>query len=181
MITQTFDQVVTDVMGAIINYEHPGFPQDYLILHSLLKTHKPETVFEVGTNFGTGTKIICNALPKAVVYSLELPKGEGDEWLLQGEKDMTGIHCTFTFTQLRGNSTEFDYSLFPCEAYYIDAEHTYNNVYQETILIQREAPKIIIYHDSDIPEVLEAIQDAMNENYHLYRVTDTRIAYLLRK
>jgi hypothetical protein len=44
-------------------------------------------------------------------------------------------------------------------------------------------PKIIIYHDSDIECVYKGICDAFagNTHYDLFRVTDTRIAYAVKK
>lgn len=182
MINQQFTDFEISPL-AIINNEFKGFKEDYLILDSLLRKYNPKSVFEIGTNFGSGTNIICNALPNAVVYSLDLPFGEGDKPLYQNGKDHVGINCKRPFTQLRGDSTEFDYYNYPCKAYFVDAGHFYENVYSETKLIIEQAPTIIIYHDTNIPKVLRAIKDATkyNSNYELYRVTDTRIAYLLRK
>lgn len=183
MIKTVFNDIVTPELskGAILNKEFQGFEQDYLVLHCLLRKYRPKSLLEIGTNFGTGTNIICNALPSADVYSLELPLGEGDAPLNQGGRDMTGRNCKFRFTQLRGNSLYFDYDAYPCEAYYVDGSHFYENVLAETEGILRQMPDLVIYHDTDIPEVLKAIKDAMNTDYELYRVTDTRISYLLRK
>lgn len=186
MINQTFSDLYDKdiAFGAIINDEFKGFKEDYLILHCLLRLHYPKSVLEIGTNMGRGTEIICNALPNAKVYSLDLPTELAHVSLQhpinEGKGDKVGSLCKKPFTQLRGDSTTFDYSQYPCEAYYIDAEHTYNNVKAETSAVLLNNPKIVIYHDSDIPEVLRGIIDGMNENYQLYRVTDTRIAYLLR-
>ena len=180
MIQQTFKYF--DISpDAIINNEFPGFKEDYLILDSLLRKYKPESVFEIGCNFGTGTNIICNALPDAKVFSLDMPYGRGDLPLYSGGKDHTGQNCKLPFTLLRGDSTEFDYSKYPCQAYFVDAGHFYENVLIETKKVLAEKPLIVIYHDSDIPEVMQGILDGMNEGYELYRVTDTRIAYLLIK
>ena len=181
MMKQLFKDIVTPELseGAIINNEFIGFKEDYLVLWCLLKKYNPSSVFEIGTNFGTGTNIICNALPYADVYSLELPFGEGDAPLVNKGKDMTGVNCKLPFTQIRADSTTYDYSEYPCKCYYVDATHQYDNVFKETTLILEQEPDIIIFHDADIPEVLQAIQDAKGD-YTLYRVTDTRIAYLLK-
>lgn len=178
MIKQTFSEIVTDelIKDAILNNEFPGFMQDYLVLHCLLRKYKPQTVFEIGTNFGTGTNIICNAVPDAKVYTLELPSGLGDKPLTASGKDMTGVNCKFPFYQLRGDSTKFDY--FHCDFFYIDAEHIYENVLAETKAVLETTPFIVCYHDSDIPEVMRAIQDGMTANYDLYVVEGTRISYL---
>ena len=169
---------------AIPNNEFKGFFQDYLILDSLLRTYNPKTFFEIGTNFGSGTNIICNAIHTALVYSLDLPFGKGDKPLYAAGFDNTGTNCNKPFTQLRGDSMTFDYSLYPCEGYFVDAGHFYDNVLHETKEILKQKPKIVIYHDADIPEVLQGIKDGIKESYEsyeLFRVIDTRIAYLAKK
>lgn len=179
MIQQKFTDFKISPL-AIRNLEFPGFEQDYLVLDSLLRTYKPKSVFEIGTNFGSGTNIICSALPEANVYSLDLPFGEGDKPLWADGKDHVGERCKRKYMQLRGDSTTFDYSLYPCEAYFCDATHEFDNVLAETTEVLKQNPKIVIYHDSDIPHVFNAICSAMTGDYELYRVTDTRISYLLR-
>lgn len=167
---------------AIINNEFAGFKEDYLILDSLLRKYNPKSVFEIGTNFGTGTNIICNAVPDAKVYSLDLPFGQGDKPLYQNGQDRVGINCKRPFIELRGNSTTFDYSLYPCDCYFVDAGHFYENVLAETSKILAEFPDLVIYHDADIPEVMQGIKDGSKGlDYELYFVEGTRISYLLRK
>lgn len=197
MIQQTFADIYTDELaaGAIINDRHTGHKEDYLILHCLIGKYKPKSFFEIGTNTGFGTHIICNAMmiahkvqhpshfPK--VCTLDLP----DEYshksqqhpLIEGKKGV-GYECEFPFMQLRGDSRTFNYAQYPCEGYFCDAEHTYENVFAETKGMLQADPKIIIYHDADVPEVYQAIVDAMQDQpYDLYRVIDTRIAYALKK
>ncbi len=180
MIQQTFSDFEISPL-AIRNKEFPGFEHDYLVLDSLLRKYQPKSVFEIGTNFGTGTNIICNALPEANVFSLDLPFGEGDKPLWADGKDHVGENCKRVFMQLRGDSTKYNYSLYPCEFYFVDAGHFYQNVFKETTEVLKQNPLIVVYHDTDIPEVLHAIIDGMNDDYELFRVTDTRISYLLRK
>jgi hypothetical protein len=183
MITKQFNDIVTDELmkGAVLIDGFKGFLQDYSVLHCLLKIYNPKSVFEIGTSVGDGTNLITNALPNAKVYSLDLPFGKGDKPLYSGGKDYTGINCKRPFTQLRGDSTTFDYSLYPCEAYFVDAGHFYDNVLAELSHVINQMPKIIILHDSDIPEVWEAIMDTYSalDYYELYRVEGTRISYLL--
>lgn len=173
--------------GAIMHYHDP-FKEDYMLLHCLLRSVNPTSVFEIGCNEGVGTEIICNAVPSAKVYSLDLPlelshlskqhpssEGKGD--------DKVGWRCKLPFTLLLGDSMLFDYSKYPCEAYFIDGEHTFVNVRSETKAVLKQNPKIVIFHDADMPEVWDGIVDAImgREDYELTRVVDTRIAYLKRK
>lgn len=178
-----YDPVLAE--GAIINDRMEGFREDYLTLHCLLRKYNPKSVFEVGTHVGWGTKIIKNAVPEAKVYSLDLPDSEASVSLqhpISEGKAGVGVECDLSFIQLRGDSRLFNYGAYPCEAYWVDAEHKYNNVYAETTLILKCKPKIIIYHDTDIPEVLEAIMDALEyTRYEVVRVQDTRVSYCIKK
>lgn len=192
MITQTFKDIYTEELaeGAILNTEYHGFREDYLLLHCLLRKYQPKSVFEIGTNTGTGTKIIKNAILDAEVFSLDLPTELAhislQHPISEGKGDSVGHKCDLPFTQLRGDSMKFDYSEYPCEAYFIDGEHDYEHPRHESIEILKLKPKIIIYHDADILEVLTAINSAIlsvevNLEYELYRVEGTRIAYAVMK
>lgn len=193
----SYEETLFDIDDAIINDEFPGFKQDYLVLHSLIRKHQPKTFFEIGTNMGTGTNIICNAIYKNLpsfaearrlkkVYSLDLPTELAhislQHPISEGKGDKVGINCKFPYTQLRGDSMKFDFSKYPCEGYFCDGEHSLLNVKIETNKMLVQQPKIIIYHDADIEGVWLGITAYLpNNDYDLFRVTGTRIAYALRK
>lgn len=187
MITKYYKDFATPLLlsEAIENNEYKGFKEDYHVLHVLLRMHAPRSVFEIGTNMGTGTNIICNALPNAMVYSLDLPTELAhislQHPISEGKGDKVGSNCNFLFIQLRGDSRTFDFSYYPCEAYYIDGEHTDEAVKHETKQAIRCKAKLIIWHDSDMPEVMRGILAGLTKSYELYRVVDTRIAYALKK
>jgi hypothetical protein len=187
MKAQTFTDIYNPdiAFGAIINDEFPGFKEDYLILHCLLKIHQPKSVFECGTNMGRGTEIICNAVPTANVYSLDLPTELAhislQHPISEGKGDKVGSLCKRPFTQLRGDSMTFDYSNHPCDAYWIDAEHTEAAVKHETKQAVKCKAKLIVWHDSDMPEVMAGILAGIGKGYEVYRVEGTRIAYALKK
>lgn len=184
---QTFKEVYDpeSCKDAIINNHHPGFKEDYLVIHSLIRKYKPASLFEIGTNTGFGTKIIKNAIGEGKVYSMDLPLEEFRK--IQKYPDRPGRECNLPFTQLYGDSLKFDYSQYPCEAYFVDGAHDYEHVFHETKQILKLSPSLIIFHDADIKEVYDGIVDAFIENntqtdycgsiYNLYRVFDTRILY----
>ena len=190
MVTQTYKDIVTPELlrGAIENREFHGFLEDYHVIHCLLKMYKPKTMFEIGTNMGRGTKIIKNALGAySKVYSLDLPTELAHVSLQhpisEGHGDRVGHLCDLPFTQLRGDSMTFDFSQYPCEGYFIDGEHDFEHPFRESNEVLKLWPKLVIWHDSDIPGVWKAITESLKiaENkYQLFRVTDTRIAYALR-
>lgn len=175
------------LQGNIDNNEFHGFTEDYRVLHCLLRKYNPKSVFELGTNMGKGTLIIKNAVMEAEVFSLDLPSELShislQSPISEGKGDNVGIKCNLPFTQLRGDSTKFDYSKYPCDFYYVDAEHTYENVKKETTEILKQFPKVIAYHDTDISEVMNGILDAFKDDahYYFYRVNGTRISFAVLK
>jgi hypothetical protein len=197
------NQIITKdlAQGAILNEEYHGFKEDYLVLHCLIRKAKPRTLFEVGTNMGTGTNIICNANPNMKVFSLDLPYELADVSLQspvsEGKGMNTGRNCKREFTQVWGDSRVYDYAQhYPIEAWYIDGEHVYDNVCIETTAAIMSDPKIIIWHDTDMKEVMDAITHTFSgstrggkwdelarkaSNYQLYRVEDTRISFAINK
>lgn len=171
--------------GAIINNHHEGFPEDYLVLHCILKSHKNKIkrFLEIGTSKGMGTKIIKNALGDSVVYSLDLPTDLSYLSSDFPEENNMAYFCDLPFIQLRGDSTKFDYEkYFPIDGWFIDAKHSYENVLIESKVAIKSNAKLIIWHDTDITEVYNAIIEAFkgDKDYKLFRVTDTRIVYAVR-
>lgn len=187
IIYQKFKDVYTEELaeGAILNEEFEGFREDYLILHCLLRKYNPESVFELGTNMGVGTNIICAAVPDAKVYSLDLPTELAhislQHPISEGKGDKVGTMCTRPYIQLRGDSLKYQY--FPVEAAFIDGEHDYEHPSYETEMLADLGTNLLIWHDSDIEEVWRGIKFglfATAASYQLYRVEDTRIAYALK-
>lgn len=191
MKTVGYSETLFDIEDAIIHDAHTGFREDYLIIHSLLRKYKPKSLLEVGTNVGSGLNVIGNAIPEAKLYSLDLDYAT----MMQNSKqypigpngeDRCGSAAKVPYTQLRGDSVQFDYSQNVCEAYFIDGEHDYEHPYIETIKIADQCPRLIIWHDADIDCVFNAIKNAMSipineKQYEVFRVNGTRIAYAVWK
>ncbi len=190
MIHQTFSEIYDPVLaeGAILNERMQGFKEDYLMLHCLLVKYNIKSCFEIGTHTGWGTKIIKNALGSgSVVYSLDLPDEDHEvskqHPISEGKPIGVGKECDLPFIQLRGDSRDFPYHDYPSEAFWIDAEHTEENVFIEVMDVIRTNPKIIILHDTDMFEVMMGLTAAVKQSgssYTLYRITDTRVSYLLK-
>jgi hypothetical protein len=191
LIQQTYNDIVTPELleGAIENNAHPGFLQDYHVLHCLLRKYQPKRFFEIGCNMGDGTKIIKNALGvDSQVFSLDLPTELAHVSLQhpisEGKGDSVGHRCNLPFTLVRGDSMTYDYAQhYPIDGWFCDGEHNYDNPLHESKEMIKSGAGLIVWHDSDIAEVYKGITDAFegNQDYELYRVQDTRIAYALRK
>jgi len=192
MIQQLYSEIVTDdlLVNSLDHDVHPGFLEDYRVLTALLRIHKPKTILEVGTNTANGVNVMATALPEAKIFSLDLDyetmKLNSKQYPIGANgEDRVGSDARFPYTQLRGDSMTFDYAKYPCEAYWVDGEHDTEHPQHETFEILKVSPKIIIYHDTNLPEVMKGIVQAHYESdngddYILFRVIDTRISYLLK-
>lgn len=178
--------------GALIHDEYDGFREDYLVLHCLLRRFVPESIFEIGTNIGSGINVMATALPEAKIFSLDLDyetmRQNSKQYPLEadgGDRVGSAVKAHIQYTQLRGDSMSFDYGKYPCEAYFIDGEHDYRHAYHESRQAILQSPKLIIWHDADMTPVHDGIKDAFDmprgERYELFRVSDTRIAYAVKK
>ena len=181
--------VFFEIKDALIHDVYIGFREDYLCLHSLLRRHMPQTILEIGTNIGSGVNVMARAVPTAKIYSLDLDyatmKINPKQYPIGADgEDRVGSAVTVPYTQLRGDSLKFNYaSIMPIDAWYIDGEHDYVHALHESTQAFLNSTKLIVWHDSDINEVYRGIVDASGDynNYELYRVFDTRIAYAVRK
>lgn len=190
MIQQSYKDICTKelLQGAMENNEYIGFLDDYHVLHCLLRIYKPKRVIEYGCNMGTGTNIICNAVPDAEVFSFDLPTEEAHTSLQhpisEGKGDLVGSYCKFPFTLIRGNSYTFDFTtLGSFDFGFVDSEHNEEVPYIEAKAAIKAGCKVIAFHDADAYEVWKAITKVSKENkeYQLFRVEGTRIAYMLKK
>lgn len=193
MILQESNQIITPelLQGTLDHDAYIGFLEDYRVLSCLLRLHNPKSVFEIGTNIGSGICVMRAALPDAKIYSLDLDyetmrKNSAQYPLDADGTDRVGSAAkNIDYIQLRGDSMHFDYSQYPCEAYFIDGEHDERHAYHETRHVLSQKPKLIVWHDADMVPVRKGFDKAFvghreAKYYELYRVVDTRIAYAVR-
>jgi hypothetical protein len=169
--------------NAITRNEFPGFYEDFLVLHSLIRKYQPKNIFEIGTCLGTGTMIIKNALGSGTVYSLDLPPGIPKEYAFLN-KITTGERCTLPYIQIFGDSLTYDYTQqYPIDSWFIDGEHDYTHAFHESTQALVANPSTCFWHDTDIPDIFRAVLDTFgqSEDYNVYRVVDTRISYAIKK
>ncbi len=173
----TSNEVITPSLraGAIIRQE-AGFEQDFLVLHCLVKKYQPKNLFEVGTCQGYGTLIMKNAWPACHIISLDLPPNTPPFNLKPND---IGHKCRGRYQQVFGNSLSYNYAQhFPIHAWFLDGAHDYDHVKHETEQAVASGAQLIVYHDTDIPEVLQAVVDVLEASaYKIYRVTDTRVSF----
>jgi hypothetical protein len=183
--------------GAFIRDDFPGFKEDYLAIHCLIRKYQPRRIVEIGTSTGSGTNVICKAMgirrfwfnPGRAVISIDVPPGTDRNVIYPGENPedghpaKAGEHCRFPYRQLFGDSQVFDFSpYYPIDAWFIDGKHSYPYVVRDTEQALQSRPKLIIWHDLQIEEVYTAICDAMasRHEYELCRVGETRVGAAVR-
>lgn len=184
-------------LKAPIRNDFPGFKEDYLVLYCLIKKYSPKTFFEIGTSSGGGTKIICQAMGLRLffnwkkdrkVFSIDVPRGTDPKKIYPGAEDghprFPGHKCHLPFTQVFGDSLNFDFSpYYPIEGWFIDGKHDYQYAKNDTEQALKSNPKIIIWHDMQITGVTEAVTEVMEKrsDYELFRVSETRMAFAIKK
>ncbi|NBP57925.1 hypothetical protein EBU71_15570 [bacterium] len=167
-----YNQIVSSekMAGAFINNEFIGFPEDYSVIHCLLKEWNPKNIFEIGTNAGNGCRVMRAACPNSRIYSLDI-------------REDAGILCPPDIHKVKGNSLSYNYSIhYPIDCWFIDGEHLYHNVFIETQKALESEPNYIIYHDADIPEIYKGIVDSFidckkTDVYDLYQVINPPFIY----
>ncbi|MCL5875769.1 MAG: class I SAM-dependent methyltransferase [Candidatus Dependentiae bacterium] len=176
----TSDMLITPGLSsnAIIRAE-VGFEKDFLVLHCLIKKYNPKKIFEIGTCEGYGTLIMANACRTSSIISIDLPPNTPPYYL---DKNIIGSKCYLPYLQVFGDSLTYNYEQhFPIDAWFIDGAHDYDHVKYETEQAAKSDAQLIIYHDTDVPEVLQAVIDSLEgSEYTIYRVTDTRISYAIK-
>lgn len=181
--------------GAVVRCDFPGFFEDYQVLHCLIRAHRPQRFFEIGTSSGNGTKVICKAMStrrlwpdtRDRVFSLDVPPGTDPAIIYPGAEDghpaKAGAANRYPYRQLFGDSTRFDISPYlPLDGWFIDGKHDYAHAESDTKLALSAEPRLVVWHDLQIEGVVRAVEDVMAEHpeYGLWRVTGTRVGYALR-
>lgn len=191
----SFDEIVKSPYSdkAFVRNDFPGFREDYLALHSLIRKYQTATFMEIGTSTGLGTKVICTAMgigrfqifkTNKRVYSVDVSPGtdpkiiypEGED----GHPSRPGKYCNLPYTQILGNSLNFDFSqYYPIDGWFIDGKHNYEYAKNDTKLALKSNPTLIVWHDMQIQGVADAVLEVMKQqnNYDLFKVLDTRIAF----
>ena len=192
-----YDLIVTRALskGAKVRRDFPGFREDYLAVHCLIRLHRPVRFMEIGTSVGRGTEVICKAMglrrrgrgSAGVVYSLDVPPGTDPSIIYpdreDGHPEVAGSACRLPYVQLFGDSAEFDFTPYhPLDAWFIDGKHDHTYAASDTRNALASGPRLIVWHDVQIDGVREAVVELLadRDDYRLARVGDTRVAFASR-
>ena len=194
-----YDTVVTQPFSddAIVRDDFPGFKEDYLAIHSIIRKYRPKRLLEIGTSTGWGTNVICNAmgvrkgiagglLDKRKVTSIDVPPGTDASIIYPKGEDghplKAGVNCKFLYAQLFGSSITYDFApYYPLDAWFIDGKHDYEYCSKDTKQALKADPDLIIWHDMQMQEVYDAVAETMyGKGYSIKWVNKTRVAYAIK-
>jgi len=158
------------------------------VILKLIKLHNPIKLFEIGTFDGRTTlNMAINSSPKAIVYTLDLPRDKLDSTMLPIAQDdrkyidkeesgtrFLGKKCNRKIVQLYGDSATFDFRPYfnTIDFIFIDGSHSYGYIMNDSKLavkLLRNGKGTILWHDYDTPH-WECVTRALNRLYAKNRI-----------
>lgn len=160
---------------------------DRVALAALVKRHRPQRIFEIGTFRGvTAMTMAANAPAGSVLYTLDLPPTMSAAQIASEHyagNDRSGFHKLAradasrdvgrllathagpgTIEQLYGDSTTFDFSAFheSVDLFFVDGCHSYPNALADTRTAWRclRPGGVAVWHDFPWEDVQKAVGEA---------------------
>jgi predicted O-methyltransferase YrrM len=179
-------------------------PFELQVVCNLVKSFKPENIFEIGTFDGRTTlNMACNSTDNCRIITIDLPQStapklqlaEFEEKYIKKDcsgKRFIGLPQAAKITQLYGDTATFDFSSYydQFDFVFVDASHSYEYVKNDTqvaLKLLKPAGGIILWHDYDTPYwpgVTQALNEySQNEKTFkdMLHIKDTSIVFLQLK
>lgn len=173
-----------------------------IVINRLIKFHKPEKLFEIGTFDGRTTiNMASNCPDNANVYTLDLPKifvnstklridPDDKQYINKGISGSRYLNadCKNKIIQLYGDSATFDFSPYfnSINFVFVDGSHSYEYVLNDSdkaLKLLKNGFGIIVWHDYG---GFDGVTKALNELYlkeqkfrNLKRINNTSLAILI--
>lgn len=171
-------------MGTVTYTQSGMGPYEQYVLRGVAHLRRPRRIFEIGTFEGATTLILAEAAPSAEIYTLDLPRGASPAHAVAHEVEavaddaigarFVGSEAASRITQLRGDSTTFDFSPWfgSCDLVLVDGGHDYETVKSDTAnalrLLSESATLLWDDYTAGWPGVVRAVDE----------LGDTRIVHL---
>lgn len=151
---------------------------DYAVIKGVMQLLNLKTYLEIGTYIGESISIVSDVARHA--YSITVPESHPMHmkyWCESfGMKDWSNkLVNKPNMIQYKVDSSKFDYSSLPEEIdlYFIDGDHSYVGVYNDTKLIfeSRKKDSIVIWHDFKRPPnqlrlaCMKAVEDVLQNEF----------------
>jgi predicted O-methyltransferase YrrM len=175
-------------------YEDGGLSREQLdILLTVAMLRQPETILEVGTFMGQTTYALAVALPKAHIFTVDLPLGAtvedapGQDKHLVERRDVgrafRGSGCAERITQYLEDTLTWNFKgIGSPDFFFIDGAHTYEACRNdsEKSLARATPGSVFIWHDYDerhpgVVRVLNEWRQRLNRNVR--QLAGTPFAY----
>lgn len=165
---------------------------DILALLSVMVDRAPKSVLEIGTFHGHTTRLMALNMPRAAIYTMDLPENfapeddtglKKDDWhLINSRRVGAEYRADSSITnvkQLFGDTAECE---FPdAELFFIDGAHTYEYVRNDTTkALASPAAKTLLWHDSDggHRDVTRWLAGMIQAGYPVRQIEGTNLAIL---
>jgi hypothetical protein len=175
-------------------YEDGMLPDAYAAeLLRLLRRVNPSVVLEIGTFFGHTTRRMAEALPEAIVHTVDLPIDYGgggglvksDPHLIHRRvpgREFLGRPCASRIIQHYGDTATWDFQeAAGATFFFIDGSHTYEYVRNdsEKCFSLCSGCGVFVWHDVDIdhPDVFRFIWEWRAHGCDIQLIPQTNLVY----
>ena len=136
-------------------WKWPTFDEDHAALAYIIKTYDIKTIFEFGTWEGISTQHMAEQPGVEKVTTLDIHEGLDVEYKHNAHQKTTKDHygkfiTSDKVTQIFCDSLKYE----PTEEYdmvFVDANHDYEHIKNDTELALKMNPKVIVWHDYHSP------------------------------
>lgn len=167
---------------------------DIRALLTVAADRRPGSVAEIGTLHGHTARLLAVNLPRAQVFTIDLPEEpelgsaealpKDDLHLIRSRRlgeEFRSDPSIRNVTQLVGDTATIE---FPCaELYYIDGSHTYEYARNDTEKALAAGARTVLWHDCDgnHPGVTRWLREMVDHGHPVRRIEETNLALLDRR
>lgn len=174
-------------------YEDGALPDEQVeLLLAILVDRNPSVVLEIGTFFGHTTRRMAEALPGAIIHTVDLPATgysveDKDDYHLISRRDVgrefRGQACAARIVQHIADTMSWDFKEAGAPTFFfIDGSHTYRAVRNdsEKCMALASSRSTFIWHDLDDhhPGVGRFLREWREYGFDVYAIAGLPLGYL---
>jgi len=176
-------------------------PLELIVINKIIKFHKPNNLFEIGTFDGRTTlNLAANSLENSKIFTLDLLRSDLNKTklpIIEGDKvhinkEFSGLRFknnpySRNIIQLYGDSAKFDFSPYynKIDFIFVDGSHSSEYVLNDSevaLKLLNKKKGIILWHDYGMNSVSNALNKLYLEDNrfkNLKHITETSLVYLV--
>lgn len=161
---------------------------DYAFLHQVAEKYCCRKYLEIGTYIGESINILTDCCDElySITASLDSPYSMKEWCKIMGVPCFSNrlVYSSKIKQYLVNDSKSFDFSVVPddIDLFFIDGDHSYEGVYNDTknVFSIKKENSIVVWHDFKMAgsyrtEVVTAVRDAIGDRFKNVYVTDNNI------